>query len=114
MRLGHEVGLAARRNTLLRLVRRAALPAMPAPSVLGMDDLALRKRHIYGTVLADLERRRPMALLSGREAPTLAAWLRGHPGVSASRLRRTGSRDRGGAYAKGARDGAPARRAGPP
>jgi len=68
-------------DTLLRRIRSYKLPEIETPKVLGVDDWAKRKGQTYGTILVDLQKRKPIDLLSDREADTLADWLKSHPGI---------------------------------
>jgi transposase len=60
-----------------------------------------RKGQRYGTIILDLERHRPIAMIADRDAESLAKWLRDHPTI------RIIARDRAGTYAEAATKGAP-------
>ncbi|MFF5015101.1 transposase [Streptomyces sp. NPDC001165] len=82
-RIARVLGVPVSRSTVLRLVDALPDPEVPAPRVVGVDEYATRKGHHYGTVLVDIESRRPVDPLPDQEASSLAAWLADRPGVEA-------------------------------
>jgi transposase len=101
-RLAGRLAAGVSRMTLIRLIRAIPDPVVEcAPRVLGVDELALHKGHSYGTLLVDVETRRPVGVLEERSSDSFAAWLSAHPGAELI------CRDRGGCYAGGGARGAP-------
>ena len=100
-RLAPSLGMRVSASTLLRRLREVACPSPASVRILGVDDWSWKKGQTYGTLLVDLELRKPIELLPDRREETLTTWLLLHPEIDVI------SRDRGGAYAAAARKGAP-------
>ena len=89
-------------STVLRIVSRQDLQVTQITSgIIGIDDWAFKKGRTYGTIVVDLYKNKVVDLLPDRERATVAQWLRAHQEVTVV------SRDRGGSYSIGAREGAP-------
>ena len=95
------LGLTISRSTVLRVLMALPIPSAPTPTVLSVDDVALRRGHRYATVLIDAVTHQRVDVLPDRKAATLTTWLREHPGAEIV------CRDGSAAYAEAIRQGGP-------
>lgn len=77
-RLTGHLSCVVSRSTLVQLI--GARPDLDerTPLVLGVDDFALRKGHVYGAILVDIQARRPVDMLPERSAESFRTWLDAH------------------------------------
>jgi hypothetical protein len=80
-RLTGRLAVPASRSTLLPLVRALPDSLTRACRRARVGDFALRRGQVYGTILIDIETRRPAGMLPERSEGSFRAWLDGHPGV---------------------------------
>lgn len=100
--ISHLANLPVSPSTILRIIKRQDLHVARITSgIIGIDDWAFKKGKTYGTIIVDLYQNKVVDLLPDRECATICQWLRDHQEVTVI------SRDRGGPYAKGGREGAP-------
>jgi transposase len=100
-RLAAELSVPTSPDTILRRVKGGPDEPSPPPRYVGIDDWACRKGQSYGTILIDLERRRVIDILPGRDGEALKKWLAANPQVEVI------TRDRWPAYIEAATAAAP-------
>jgi len=100
-RLGLQMGLRVSRMTMLFSLHLLAVQPVEQVKHVGIYDFAWKRGLRYGTVIIDLDTHHIIDILADREAESVRKWLAAHPEIEIV------SRDRGGAYADGAAQGAP-------
>lgn len=69
--------------------------------MIGIDDWAMKKGQQYGSIVCDLQTRKPIALLTNRTVQEVANWLQKYPSIQIV------TRDGSAEFAKGIREGRP-------
>lgn len=81
-RLGKRLSYPGSSDTILRLVKQAQLPTVSSPRVVGLDDWSWKRGLRYGTLICDLESKKPIDVLADRSVQTVSAWFEKRPSVA--------------------------------
>jgi transposase len=100
-RVAEAIGMPIDDAGVIRRLRRATVDTPSTVTVVGIDDFAFKKNERYGSILVDLQERRPLDLLPDRTKETVEEWMREHPEIEVV------SRDRSSAYRAAIDAGAP-------
>lgn len=99
-RIARIIGAPVGGDSLIHRQRQEQF-AFTQPRVIGVDEFAFRRGPVYGTLIVDLERHRPIAILESDRAEPFSEWLKAHPGIEII------ARDRDESYASAGRVAAP-------
>jgi Transposase len=75
-------GMQVTSRAILRFMHALALPPIVDPQVIGIDDWAWKRGQRYGSIVVDLERKKPIALLPDRSQQTVTQWLKRYPTIN--------------------------------
>jgi len=75
-------GLQVTSRAILRFMHALALPPIVDPQIIGIDDWAWKRGQRYGSIVVDLERKKPIALLPDRSQQTVTQWLKRYPTIN--------------------------------
>jgi transposase len=97
-----QLGFQTSAATLLRRAHQNVIPSCTGKlKAIGVDDFALKKGRVYGTIIVNHENHRVVDLLPDRSSETLEVWLKQHPEIDVI------TRDRSLEYNKACTGGAP-------
>jgi len=100
-KVSKQYGIPTSADSFLYLIRKEEIPPITEPTIIGIDDWAMKKGQRYGSIVCDLQTQKPIALLENRTVQEVSNWLRKYPSIQV--VTRDGSTE----YAKGIREGCP-------
>ena len=99
-RVARTIGIPVSGDSLIHQQRQEQF-IFTQPQIIGVDEFAFRRGQVYGTLIVDLDKHQPVAVLDSDQAEPFSAWLKAHHGIEII------TRDRDASYALAGRLAAP-------